>query len=332
MRLSPTGNFPSVFEVINITGRMAGAPYFCSKIIRRMLSIDPASIPTVQLHQYLVSAVAPRPIAFVSTVDAQGVPNLAPYSFFNVFSSNPPICVFSSNRREVNNTTKDTLHNILATRECVINVVSHAIVRQMALCSINYPPSVDEFEMAGLSPLPSSRVKPARVAESPVQFECKVQDVITLGEKGGAGHLIICEIVQLHIQESVLDERGRIDPHKIDLMGRMGAAYYTRASGEALEVIFQDMTRMGIGFPHLPPSARNSRVLTGNDLGQLASLTAVPEQESLEMLRQQPDLQVLLQGDRAVEDLHERARRALAQNDLPTAAGLVWLAEELSQA
>lgn len=297
-----------------------------------MLSIDPASIPTAQLHQYLVSAVAPRPIAFVSTVDAEGIPNLAPYSFFNVFSSNPPICVFSSNRREVNNTTKDTLHNILATRECVINMVSHAIVRQMALCSINYPPTVDEFEMAGLSPLPSSLVKPARVAESPVQLECKVQDVITLGDKGGAGHLIICEIVKLHIQESVLDERGRIDPHKIDLMGRMGAAYYTRASGEAVEVIFQDMTHIGIGFQQLPPSARNSRVLTGNDLGYLASLTAVPERESIEAIKKQPAIEVILREERVIDRLHERARQALAQNDLPTAGSLVWLAEELSQA
>ena len=297
-----------------------------------MLSIDPASIPTAQLHQYLVSAVAPRPIAFVSTVDAQGVPNLAPYSFFNVFSSNPPICVFSSNRREVNNTTKDTLHNILETRECVINVVSHAIVRQMALCSINYPPSVDEFEMAGLSPLPSSLVKPARVAESPVQFECKVQDVITLGDKGGAGHLIICEIVKLHIQESVLDERGRIDPHKIDLVGRMGAAYYTRASGEAVEVIFQDMAQMGIGFPHLPASARNSRVLTGNELGYLASLTTAPDRESIEVLKEDAYIQSIMCESHVVDRLHERARQALAQNDLPTAASLVWLAEELSQA
>ena len=297
-----------------------------------MLSIDPASIPTAQLHQYLVSAVAPRPIAFVSTLDAQGVPNLAPYSFFNVFSSNPPICVFSSNRREVNNTTKDTLHNILATRECVINVVSHAIVRQMALCSINYPPSVDEFEMAGLSPLPSSLVKPARVAESPVQFECKVQDVITLGDKGGAGHLIICEIVKLHIQESVLDERGRIDPHKIDLVGRMGAAYYTRASGEAVEVIFQDMAQMGIGFPHLPASARNSRVLTGNELGYLASLTTAPDRESIEVLKEDAYIQSIMCESHVVDRLHERARQALAQNDLPTAASLVWLAEELSQA
>ncbi len=297
-----------------------------------MLSIDPASIPTAQLHQYLVSAVAPRPIAFVSTLDAQGVPNLAPYSFFNVFSSNPPICVFSSNRREVNNTTKDTLHNILETRECVINVVSHAIVRQMALCSINYPPSVDEFEMAGLSPLPSSLVKPARVAESPVQFECKVQDVITLGDKGGAGHLIICEIVKLHIQESVLDERGRIDPHKIDLVGRMGAAYYTRASGEAVEVIFQDMAQMGIGFPHLPASARNSRVLTGNELGYLASLTTAPDRESIEVLKEDAYIQSIMCESHVVDRLHERARQALAQNDLPTAASLVWLAEELSQA
>lgn len=295
-----------------------------------MLTIDPGAIPTAQLHQYLVGAVAPRPIAFVSTVDAGGVPNLAPYSFFNVFSSNPPLCVFSSNRREVNNTTKDTLHNIEATRECVINMVSYPIVRQMALCSINYPPHVNEFEKSGLTPLASELVRPFRVQESPVQMECKVRDIITLGDQGGAGHLILCDIVRLHIQEAILDEKGRIDPHKIDLMARMGGAYYARVSGEAVYTLFQDMAQIGIGFDQLPPSARKSAILTGNDLGHLASLTAPPSPEDIGALRQSPEALELLAADNPLQALHQRARRELAMNNLPRAAGWVWLAEEVA--
>ena len=295
-----------------------------------MLTIDPKAIPTAQLHQYLVSAVAPRPIAFVSTVDVEGRPNLAPYSFFNVFSSNPPVCVFSSNRREVNNTTKDTLHNIEATRECVINMVSYPIVRQMALCSINYAADVDEFEKSGLTPLASSLVRPFRVQESPVQMECKVRDIITLGDQGGAGHLIICDIVQLHIAEAVLDDKGRIDPHKIDLMARMGAAYYVRASGEAVQTIFQDMAQIGIGYDQLPASARHSPVLSGNNLGFLASLTQPPSAAQVAELAQQADIQALLQAsDEPVHALHRYAQKELEKNNLTLAAQLVWLADGL---
>ena len=214
-----------------------------------MISIDPKAVPTPQLHQYLVGSVAPRPIAFVSTVDEAGVPNLAPYSFFNVFSSNPPICVFSSNRRVGNNTTKDTLHNVQATGECVINMVSFKIVRQMALCSVEYPAGVSEFEKSGLTPIDSDLVKPFRVRESPVQLECKVREIMPLGEEGGAGHLVICEIVKLHLSEEILDEKGRIHPQKIDLMGRMGRAYYVRASGESVHRIYQDVRQQGIRFP-----------------------------------------------------------------------------------
>ena len=182
-----------------------------------MKTIDPKSIPTADFHQYLLGAVAPRPIAFVSTVDEQGHPNLAPYSFFNAFSSNPPILVFSSNRRVANNTTKDTLHNAQATGEVVVNVVSYTIVRQMAVASIEFSPEVNEFEKSGLTPIPSELVKPFRVKESPVQMECKVRQILPLGDLGGAGHLIVCEILRMHIDEQVLDENGRIDPHRIDL-------------------------------------------------------------------------------------------------------------------
>jgi flavin reductase (DIM6/NTAB) family NADH-FMN oxidoreductase RutF len=271
-----------------------------------MLSIDPTQIPTKDLHQYILGAVAPRPIAFASTISVDGVPNLAPYSFFNAFSSNPPILIFSSNRRVANNTTKDTLKNVEETGEVVINVVTHSISRQMALASIEYGPEVDEFVKAGFTPLPSERVKPFRVAESPVQMECVVDKILPLGDDGGAGNLIFCKIVMMHISEDILTETGRIDPHKIDLMGRMGRFYYARASGEAVEEIVQDVTRIGIGFDGLPAIIRHSKILTGNDLAHLASLPALPSQveafaligiedERVQKALNSPDRTILLQ-------------------------------------
>ncbi|HRK26810.1 MAG TPA: flavin reductase [Chitinophagales bacterium] len=246
-----------------------------------MLTITPGAIPTADLHQYLLGAVAPRPICFASTISPEGIPNLAPYSFFNMFSSNPPIAVFSSNRRVGNNTTKDTLANVLATREVVINVVTYDIVRQMALCSIDYPPQISEFEKAGFTPLPSQLVKPFRVKESPVQMECKVTDIISLGEKPGAGNLVVCQVLLMHISETVLDEQQRIDPHKIDLMARMGRAFYCRASGNAIHHIYQPFNKIGIGFDQLPPTIRHSAVLTGNHLAQLAAFTQLPDADAV---------------------------------------------------
>ncbi len=245
-----------------------------------MLTIDPGQIATKDLHQFILGAVAPRPIAFASTISTDGVPNLAPYSFFNAFSSNPPILIFSSNRRVSNNTTKDTLKNVEDTGEVVINVVPHAIVRQMALASVEYGPEVDEFVKCGFTPLPSDLVKPFRVAESPVHMECKVDNILPLGDGGGAGNLIICRIVRMHISESVLTDKGRIDPHKIDLMGRMGRFYYARASGAAVEEIVQEVTAFGVGFDGLPPALLHSTVLTGNNLGRIAALPALPDADA----------------------------------------------------
>lgn len=242
-----------------------------------MLKIDPQQIPTADLHQYLLGAVAPRPIAFVSTLSADGTPNLAPYSFFNAYSSCPPIVVFSSNRRVRDNTTKDTLANIAATGEVVINVVNHAIVYQMALASIEYPPSVSEFDKAGLTPLASERVRPYRVKESPVQMECAVRQVLPLGDKGGAGNLIICEIVCMHINPDILDTQGKIDPYKIDLMARMGGPYYCRVVPESVMDIRQPVERRGIGMDGLPEAIRHSDILTGNDLARLATVVALPQ-------------------------------------------------------
>ena len=190
--------------------------------LANMPVIDPKTIPVPELHQLLVGSIGPRPIALASTVDAGGRPNLAPFSFFNIFSSNPPICIFSANLRVMNNTTKDTLRNVQQTGEVVINAVNFSIIRQVALASVEYPAEVSEFHETGLTPIASDLVKPFRVKESPVQFECKVKEILPLGENGGAGNLIVCEILRIHVDEKILDEQGKINPHKIDLMGRLG--------------------------------------------------------------------------------------------------------------
>lgn len=255
-----------------------------------MLTITPGTIPTADLHQYLLGAVAPRPICFASTIDLEGNTNLAPYSFFNVFSSNPPIAVFSSNRRVGNNTTKDTLANVIATHEVVINVVTYPIVRQMALCSIDYPHEVSEFDKAGFTPLASELVRPYRVKESPVQMECRVRDIISLGEQPGAGNLVICEVLLMHISESILDEQQRIDPNKIDLMARMGRAFYCRASGSSIHHIYQPFHKIGIGFDQLPAHIRHSRVLTGNQLAEFAALTQFPDSDTLAQAATLPEV------------------------------------------
>jgi flavin reductase (DIM6/NTAB) family NADH-FMN oxidoreductase RutF len=267
-----------------------------------ILRIDPAKATTADLHQFLLGAVAPRPICFASTVSEAGVANLAPYSFFNAFSSNPPTVIFSSNRRVSNNTTKHTLENVEATKEVVINVVTHAIHRQMALTSIDFAESESEFDKAGLTPLPSELVKPYRVKESPVQMECKVNRIIPLGDTGGAGNLIFCEVLLMHIDEAILDKDGKIDPHKIDLMGRMGRAYYVRASGDAVMKVFQPVTELTIGVDSLPASVRLSRVLTGNDLGLLGGVKQLPTPEDIAAIGNTAEVKNILDAYENAED------------------------------
>lgn len=242
--------------------------------------IIPGEIPTSDLHQYLLGSVSPRPIAFVSTIDENGKHNLAPYSFFNAFSSNPPIVVFSSNRKVSDNTTKDTLHNIQQNKECVISAVSHSIMRQMALSSVAFASGESEFEHTGLTPSPSETVAVPGVVESPVNMECKVKDIVTLGEHGGAGHLIICEVQIMHIDENVIVD-NRIDPNKIDLVGRMGRSFYVRASGDAIITLYQNVGADPIGYEKLPEIAKNSKVLTGNDLGALAAIEEMPTEAQI---------------------------------------------------
>lgn len=282
------------------------------------MKINPRVIPAAKLHGYLLSAVAPRPVAFASTVDAKGNPNLAPFSFFNAFSSNPPTLVFSANRRVKDNTTKDTYSNIKATGEVVINVVSYRFVRKMTLASIEYPADVNEFEKAGLTSLPSEMVKPFRVAESSVQFECRVKDTIELGAGGGAGNLFICEVLLMHINDDVLDAQGRIDPHKIDLVARMGGPLYCRASGDAIFEINQPYDKFGIGFDALPGKIKTSKVLTGNDLAELASAEKLPSNEEVDSFRNNPAyLELTERFKNDAESLewhvHEYARQLLKE-------------------
>ena len=198
------------------------------------MKIIPKEIPVPKLHHYLLGSIGPRPIAFASTVDSLGRDNLAPFSFFNVFSANPPILIFSPARSGRTNQTKDTYNNIKKVPEVVINLVNHSIVHQMSLASSPYEPGVSEFVKAGFTALDSEIIKPKRVMESPVQFECKVNDVIELGNKGGAGNLIICEVVCMHIDDEILAEDGMIDQHKIDLVSRMGGNWYCRADQNSM--------------------------------------------------------------------------------------------------
>lgn len=245
-----------------------------------MLSIHPKDISTKRLHGYLLGAIAPRPIAFASTIDEEGNPNLSPFSFFNVFGANPPLLIFSPARRVKNNTTKHTLDNALATKEVVINVVNYAIVQQMSLSSSEYPEGVNEFVKAGFTMLPSDEIKPFRVAESPVQFECKVKEVIFTGTKGGAGNLIICEVVKMHVSEQVLADDGSIDQHKIDLVARAGGSYYTRARDGFFEIP-KPITTLGIGVDLIPAVIRNSTILTGNNIGMLGNIAQLPTQDTV---------------------------------------------------
>jgi flavin reductase (DIM6/NTAB) family NADH-FMN oxidoreductase RutF len=245
-----------------------------------MLSIDPKTLPVAKVHGYLLGAVAPRPIAFASTLDEEGNPNLSPFSFFNVFSANPPIAIFSPARRGRDNTTKHTYENVKKVKECVINIVNYDMVQQMSLASVEYPKGINEFVKAGFTPIASEVVKPFRVKESPVQLECIVKDVIELGTEGGAGNLVICEVVRIHINEEILDTNGRIDPEKIDLVARMGGDWYSRAKLGLFEVA-KPNEKIGIGVDQIPSDIRFSKVLTGNHLGQLGNSESLPDETSV---------------------------------------------------
>jgi len=278
-----------------------------------MPSFTPKDLSVAEFQFLMQGAIAPRPIAFASTINAKGEVNLSPFSYFNCFSSNPPILVFSPARRVRDNTTKHTLENVKEVPEVVINVVSHVIVEQTSLASTEYGDGVNEFIKAGLTELKSELVKPPRVAESPAQFECKVNEIKALGDGPGAGNMIICEVLKMHIDEAVLEDSGKfIDPNKIDLVSRLGGAWYGRASGDALFTIPKPLATKGIGFDALPTSIVQSPILTGNQIARLANVENIPTTE--EMLMPIVD---------TVNDLHKKLAEFILKDDIHTAWQLI---------
>ncbi|WP_178990809.1 flavin reductase family protein [Winogradskyella schleiferi] len=283
-----------------------------------MVSFIPKDLSTGVLHSYLLSAIAPRPIAFASTIDADGNPNLSPFSFFNVFSANPPILIFSPARRVRDNTTKHTLGNVEAIKEVVINVVNYDMVHQASLTSTEYPEGVNEFGKAGLSMLPSDIVKPFRVAESPIQFECKVNDIVHLGTEGGAGNLVICEVVKLHFSDEVLNDDQTINQEALDLVARAGGSYYSRAKKGFFEIP-KPLKTLGIGVDNMPEHVRNSMILTGNNLGMLANVEALPNKDEVnqfveDISERYPDIKTASHREK-----HKLAQNYLSYGDVKSA-------------
>lgn len=269
-----------------------------------MLTLDPKEIPTPVLQSYLQGAVAPRPVAFASTVDKNGNVNLSPFSFFNIFSTNPPILVFSPSRRVRDNTTKHTLENVEEVPEVVINIVNYAMVQQASLSSTEYPKGVNEFIKSGLTEVPSERVKPPRVAESPVSFECLVKDIIKLGDGGGAGNLIVCEVTLAHFKEEILNTDKQIDPYKLDAVARMGGDWYCRANGDAIFKVPKPLMKLGIGVDKIPESIRMSNVLTGNDLGLLGNVEQLPDSKFIGACKLESEVKAAIsEGETSIHKL-----------------------------
>lgn len=279
-----------------------------------MLSLNPKELTIQVLQKYLQNSIAPRPICFASTINKKGEPNLAPFSFFNIFSSNPPIAIFSPAYSGRTGAPKDTLLNVLEIPECVINVVNYNMVHQTSLASSPFAKGVNEFIKAGFTPVESDLIKPFRVKESPVQFECKVIEVKELGKQGGAGNLVICEIIKIHINESVLNPENNIDTKKIDLVARMGDNWYCRANGDALFEVQKPITSIGIGIDSFPAEVKNSKILTGNNLGLLGSVEQLPDQEEIQQFQQSINFS-------SIEEKHQYVQTLLESNKVKDA----WL-------
>ncbi|MCV9386961.1 flavin reductase family protein [Reichenbachiella ulvae] len=295
-------------------------------------SFDPKELSQPELHGYMLSAVAPRPICFASTIDKAGNVNLSPFSFFNVFSSNPPIMIFSPSRRGRDNTTKHSFENVTEVPEVVINIVNHPIVEQMSLSSTEYDKGVNEFVKTGLTPIKSEMVKPPRVGESPVSFECKVIEVKPLGDGPGAGNLVVSEVLRVHIRPEYLGADGKLDSHKLDLVARMGGSWYCRATRDAMFEIPKPLQKKGIGVDALPESARNSTVLTGNNLGRLGNVESLPSEQEVNELSYLNEIKVIvgseLDRDHLIELLHQKAQQWLNEGEVKKALSLVLFAEQ----
>jgi flavin reductase (DIM6/NTAB) family NADH-FMN oxidoreductase RutF len=289
-----------------------------------MLTINAADLKPAELQNYLQYAIAPRPICFVSTIDKLGNVNLSPFSFFNIFSINPPVCVFSPSRRVRDNTTKHSLENVMEVPECVINIVDYDMVQQTSLASVEYPKGINEFIKAGFTQLSSDLVRPPRVAESPVQMECIISQVIPLGKNAGAGNLVLAEIKRIHINENILDETGKIDQAKIDLVARLGGDWYCRVGSDNLFEVTKPVRTIGIGVDSIPASIRNSTILTGNNLGQLGNIENLPSDEEIASFESDPELRQILDatiGDSKTREreLHIYAKKLLESKDVSTA-------------
>ena len=289
-----------------------------------MLTLQTSDLKPAELQNYLQYAIAPRPICFASTIDKEGRVNLSPFSFFNMFSTNPPMCVFSPARRVRDNTTKHTLENVLEVGECVINIVNYSMVQQTSLASVEYPKGTDEFVKAGFTALPSVLVKPPRVAESPVQLECVIKNVIPLGDQNGAGNLILAEIKVIHIKEEILDESGKIDQQKIDLVARLGGDWYCRVTKDNLFQVAKPVRTIGIGVDSIPPIIRNSTILTGNNLGQLGNVETLPGAEEIAQMKNEAIVQTILketETDFRLREtrIHETAKVLLDSGDVEAA-------------
>lgn len=280
------------------------------------MRIDPKEIPVAKLQGYLQGTVSPRPIAFVSSVDKDGRVNLSPFSFFNLVSTNPPVLVFSPSRRVRDNTTKHTLENLMEVPEVVINMVNYNMVQQTSLASCDFPKGVNEFAKAGFTEVASEKVKPPRVKESYASFECKVNQVISLGTEGGAGNLVICEAILIHINDFVFDEQGRIDPNKMDSVARMGNDFYARANGEAIFTVPKPNEKVGIGIDAMHLEIRNSKILTGNDLGMLGNIEKLPSLQSIQEFRNQNSKLIDLKD---VLAKHRLVKEYLNKNDVESA-------------
>jgi flavin reductase (DIM6/NTAB) family NADH-FMN oxidoreductase RutF len=296
-----------------------------------MLTLQTKDLSPLQIQAYLNHAVAPRPICLASTVDAEGNVNLSPFSFFNLFSVNPPVCVFSPSRRVRDNTTKHTLENLQQVPECVINIVNYDMVQQVSLSSVEYAAGVNEFIKAGLTELPSELVKPPRVAESPIQLECVVKEIISLGGTPGAGNLVIAEIKVIHINEDILNEDGSIDQLKTDQVGRLGGDWYCRVTADNLFKVAKPVRTIGIGVDAIPYAIRNSKVLTGNNLGQLGNVEELPADKAIEAYAQNDELKEIFDatiGDSQTRELqlHLKAKYLLDEGRVEE-AWMVLLAE-----
>jgi len=283
--------------------------------------LDLKDLKTIEKQYYLQSVVAPRPVCFASTIDRAGNVNLSPFSFFNLFSTNPPIVVFSPSRRARNNTTKHTLENVLEVPEVVVNIVTYDMVQQVSLASCEYPKEVNEFIKAGFTEEPATIVKPPMVKESKVKLECKVNEVKPLGNEGGSGNLVICEVLRMHIDDSFLDENKKIDQRKIHHIARLGGDWYCKVDETNLFHVQKPNTELGIGIDVLPQSIRNSKILSGNNLGQLANVHEMPV---IEPSFDDTHLKNIIQyysvnPDDMEKELHTYAKKLLEENKVKEA-------------